>query len=170
MQPLGLGNVIFDWDGNDLSVETLTTKLRGAVQRGAVVLVHDGGGNRENSIAAVRTVISEKLDANWIFTLPQGGQLPEVQRDVPGLGDVLGEQASEHVGVAIDQRETTGRPAKLLLHHYNAITPENAGKPESVQRVEGQARTATATSPTAPPTRHSSGGAWRRTSRRSRTT
>jgi GH35 family endo-1,4-beta-xylanase/peptidoglycan/xylan/chitin deacetylase (PgdA/CDA1 family) len=138
MQPLGLGNVISDWDGNDLSVETLTTNLRNAVQRGAVVLAHDGGGNRENGIKAIQTVVSEKLAANWTFTLPQGGLLSEVQRDVPGLKDVLGKRGIEHVGVAIDQRETTGRSAELLLRHYNAFTPENAGKPESVQREEGK--------------------------------
>jgi peptidoglycan/xylan/chitin deacetylase (PgdA/CDA1 family) len=73
MQPLGLGNIIFDWDGNDLSEATLTATLRGAVQPGAVVLVHDGGGERFNGIAAVRTVISEKLAEGWVFTLPQGG-------------------------------------------------------------------------------------------------
>jgi GH35 family endo-1,4-beta-xylanase/peptidoglycan/xylan/chitin deacetylase (PgdA/CDA1 family) len=138
MQPLGLGNVISDWDGNDLSVKTLTANLRNAIQRGAVVLAHDGGGNRENGIQAVKTVVSEKLAANWTFTLPQGGQLAEVQRNLPGLKDVLGKQGIEHVGVAIDQRETTGRSAELLRRHYNAFTPENAGKPESVQPVEGQ--------------------------------
>ncbi len=40
MQPLGLGNIIFDRDGNDLSEATLTEKLRGAFTPGAVVLVH----------------------------------------------------------------------------------------------------------------------------------
>jgi endo-1,4-beta-xylanase len=73
MQPLGLGNVIVDWDGNDLSEATLTANLRAAVQPGAVVLVHDGGGERFNGIAAVRTVVTEKLAEGWVFTLPQGG-------------------------------------------------------------------------------------------------
>ncbi len=40
MQPLGLGNIIFDRHGNDLSEATLTEKLRGAFTPGAVVLVH----------------------------------------------------------------------------------------------------------------------------------
>lgn len=70
MQPLGLGNLIFDWDGNDLSEETLTENLRGAITPGAVVLVHDGGGDRTNSIAAVETVVSERLAEGWTFTLP----------------------------------------------------------------------------------------------------
>ncbi|WP_322920664.1 endo-1,4-beta-xylanase [Nocardioides renjunii] len=138
MQPLGLGNVIFDWDGNDQSVATLTARLREAVQRGAVVLAHDGGGVRDNTVAAVRTVLAEKVAQRWTFTLPQGGQLSPVQQDIPGLKDVLGRRGIEHVGVAVDQRETTGRSAELLLRHFNAMTPENAGKPESVQPVEGQ--------------------------------
>lgn len=73
MQPLGLGNLIFDWDGNDQSEETLTQNLREAITPGAVVLVHDGGGVRETSIAAVRTVIAEHLAEGWTFTLPAGG-------------------------------------------------------------------------------------------------
>ncbi len=73
MQPLGLGNVIFDWDGNDLSEETLTKNLRAAIQPGAVALVHDGGDNRENSIKAVETVLPEKIAEGYAFTLPAGG-------------------------------------------------------------------------------------------------
>ncbi|GAA2722898.1 endo-1,4-beta-xylanase [Cellulomonas aerilata] len=76
MQPLGLGNVISDWDGNDLSEATLTANLRKAVTPGAVVLVHDGPANRANGIAAVRTVVSERLAAGWTFALPQGGIAP----------------------------------------------------------------------------------------------
>ncbi|MBB3675004.1 endo-1,4-beta-xylanase [Modestobacter versicolor] len=59
-------------------------------------------------------------------------------QDVPGLKDVLGEDGFEHVGVAIDQRETVGRPAQLVQRHFNAFTPENDGKPAEVQPVEGQ--------------------------------
>ena len=290
MQPLGLGNLISDWDGNDLSEATLTANLRAAFTPGAVVLVHDGGGNRENSIKAVQTVVTEKLAQGWTFSLPQGGaaaavaplttgfedgtggfaargdgvqvarstatartgsaslsvtgrtqswhgatvdvtstlpvgqavevsvwakllpgQTPQslsvsvqrdtggasayegvagagasvtadgwtrlrgtytlgaradrvqiyvegavgasfflddfsvrpivetpIQTDIPGLKDVLGTAGIEHVGVAVDARETVGRAADLLRKHFNAITPENAGKPESVQPVEGQ--------------------------------
>ncbi|MFC3300388.1 HYR domain-containing protein [Arthrobacter agilis] len=290
MQPLGLGNVIFDWDGNDLSEETLTANLRKAFTPGAVVLAHDGGGDRSNTVKAVATVVTEKLAEGWTFTLPRGGaadgatagitsgfetgvdgwtargdgvsvalsadartgsgsllvtnrtqpwhgaaldvtdglpvgtavavsvwaklapgQSPAslkvsvqrdngggsaydgvagagasvtsdawvqlkgtytlaaaadraqiyvegpvgvdfllddvsvapivetpIQNDVPALQDVLGKQGIEHVGVAIDARETVGTAADLLRKHYNAFTPENAGKPESVQPVEGQ--------------------------------
>lgn len=73
MQPLGLGNVIDDWDGNDLSVPTLTAKLRAAFTPGAVVLVHDGGGDRRNTVTAIRTVVPEMIAAGWIFTLPRVG-------------------------------------------------------------------------------------------------
>jgi endo-1,4-beta-xylanase len=73
MQPLGLGNVIFDWDGNDLSEETLASNLRAAIQPGAVALAHDGGGDRENTVDAVATVLPEKLAEGFTFSLPQGG-------------------------------------------------------------------------------------------------
>ncbi|WP_104180640.1 endo-1,4-beta-xylanase [Arthrobacter sp. B0490] len=289
MQPLGLGNVISDWDGNDLSEATLTDNLRRAFTPGAVVLAHDGGGDRSTTVRAVTTVVTEKLAEGWAFTLPSGGatgatpgissgfesgtdgwtargdgvqvgagsdartgtgsllvtdrtqpwhgaaldvtaglpvgaamevsvwaklapgQSPAslkvsvqrdnggasayegvagaaasvtadgwtqlkgtytlgaaadkvqiyvegpvgvdfllddftlapfgekpIQADVPGLKDVLGADGIEHVGVAIDARETVGTAADLVRKHYNAFTPENAGKPESVQPVEGQ--------------------------------
>ncbi|WP_299038419.1 endo-1,4-beta-xylanase [uncultured Pseudokineococcus sp.] len=59
-------------------------------------------------------------------------------QDVPGLADVLGADGVEHVGVAVDQRETVGRSAELIRRHYDAITPENDGKPAEIQPVEGQ--------------------------------
>ncbi|WP_299951511.1 endo-1,4-beta-xylanase [uncultured Modestobacter sp.] len=58
-------------------------------------------------------------------------------QDVPGLADVLGADGFEHVGVAIDQRETVGRPAQLVQRHFDALTPENDGKPAEVQPTEG---------------------------------
>jgi endo-1,4-beta-xylanase len=73
MQPLGLGNLISDWDGNDLSEETLVANLRNAFEPGAVVLVHDGGGNRASSVGAVEEVLPEKVAEGWVFTLPSGG-------------------------------------------------------------------------------------------------
>ena len=66
-----------------------------------------------------------------------GAQETPVQ-DVPGLRDVLAADGVEHTGVAIDQRETVGRPAELVQRHFSAFTPENDGKPAEVQPVEGQ--------------------------------
>jgi endo-1,4-beta-xylanase len=68
MRPLGLGNVIFDWETQD--EETLVAHLRAAVVPGAVVLAHDGGGERWSTVRAVRRVVSERLAEGWSFTLP----------------------------------------------------------------------------------------------------
>ena len=70
MAPLGLGNVIHDWDGNDLAEETLVRNLRAAVEPGAVVLVHDGGGDRAASVRAVERVLPEVLAEGYTVTLP----------------------------------------------------------------------------------------------------
>lgn len=80
MQPLGLGNLIMDWDDPtfDRSVEALSARLRDAVTPGAVVLVHDGGGDRASSVTAVRTVVTERLAEGFTFTLPSGGLLDSV--------------------------------------------------------------------------------------------
>ena len=37
---------------------------------GEVVLMHDGGGSRAGTVAAAKTVIQERLDEGWTFTLP----------------------------------------------------------------------------------------------------
>ena len=68
MQPLGLGNTIADWETQD--VPTLIANLRAAMQPGAVVLAHDGGGDRTGTVEAVRTVLAEQIAAGWTFTLP----------------------------------------------------------------------------------------------------
>lgn len=71
MQPLAVTNTISDWETQD--VPTLTTNLRAAMKPGQVVLTHDGGGDRSGTLAAVRTVVTERLAAGWSFTLPAGG-------------------------------------------------------------------------------------------------
>ncbi|MDM7830333.1 endo-1,4-beta-xylanase [Cellulomonas edaphi] len=71
MQPLAVTNTISDWETQDVS--TLTTNLRAAMKPGQVVLAHDGGGDRSGTLAAVRTVVAERLAAGWSFTLPAGG-------------------------------------------------------------------------------------------------
>ncbi|MDT0165897.1 endo-1,4-beta-xylanase [Actinotalea sp. AC32] len=71
MQPLAVTNTISDWETQDEA--TLTAALRSAMVPGELVLVHDGGGDRAGTVAAVRTVVSERLADGWTFTLPVGG-------------------------------------------------------------------------------------------------
>lgn len=68
MRPLGLGNVIHDWETQDEA--TLVANLRAAIRPGAVVLAHDGGGDRWGTVRAVRHVVSQRLAEGWAFTLP----------------------------------------------------------------------------------------------------
>lgn len=82
MQPLAVVNAIGDWATQDEAV--LTERLRDAMRPGEVVLVHDGPGDRAASVAAVRTVVSERRAAGWTFTLPAGpqnGSFPESTRE-----------------------------------------------------------------------------------------
>ncbi|MGY1841531.1 MULTISPECIES: endo-1,4-beta-xylanase [unclassified Modestobacter] len=79
-------------------------------------------------------------DANKDFLIDDVTVAPFAEtpiQDVPALQEVLGAQGFEHVGVAIDSRETVGRAAQLVTKHYSAFTPENDGKPEVVQPTEG---------------------------------
>ncbi|KQR11966.1 endo-1,4-beta-xylanase [Cellulomonas sp. Leaf334] len=68
MQPLAVVNTISDWETQDEA--TLTANLRTAMKSGEVVLMHDGGGSRAGTVAAAKTVIQERLDEGWTFTLP----------------------------------------------------------------------------------------------------
>lgn len=87
MQPLAVINTINDWETQD--VPTLTANLRAATRPGQVVLVHDGGGDRTGSLAAVRTVVTERLADGWTFTLPEGAPAGEPGGGEPQPGDVL---------------------------------------------------------------------------------
>ncbi|MFT4285666.1 MAG: endo-1,4-beta-xylanase [Protaetiibacter sp.] len=77
MQPLAVVNTISDWETQDQG--TLETNLRAAITPGRIVLAHDGGGDRSGTVAAVKTVVQERLDAGWTFTLPVGAPPPAGQ-------------------------------------------------------------------------------------------
>lgn len=68
MQPLGVTGVIHDWE--EQRVDVLTERLRDVMRPGAMVLAHDGGGERAGTVEAVRRVVDERLQAGWRFTLP----------------------------------------------------------------------------------------------------
>ena len=74
MQPLAVVNTISDWETQD--IPTLTNNLRAAMKPGEIVLTHDGGGDRSGTLAAVQTVVTERLAAGWTFTLPLGTPPP----------------------------------------------------------------------------------------------
>ncbi|MFT2692998.1 endo-1,4-beta-xylanase [Clavibacter zhangzhiyongii] len=58
--------------------------------------------------------------------------------EVPALKDVLGDAGIEHVGVAMGSGEVQGTSADLIARHFNAMTPENEGKADAIQPVEGR--------------------------------
>lgn len=59
-----------------------------------------------------------------------------VDTDLPSIWQTYADDWP--VGVAIDERETTGASAELLLHHYNQLTAENHMKPENIEPREGE--------------------------------
>jgi peptidoglycan/xylan/chitin deacetylase (PgdA/CDA1 family) len=68
MQPLGWRLAIGDWEppGTDVLVDRILT----GVTPGAVVLLHDGGGDRTQTIDAVAAVIPRLRSDGWHFSLP----------------------------------------------------------------------------------------------------
>jgi peptidoglycan/xylan/chitin deacetylase (PgdA/CDA1 family) len=69
MQPLGWRMDIADWEppGTDVLVQ----RLRDRITPGAVVLMHDGGGDRSQTVEAVDRIIPELRAQGWRFTLPR---------------------------------------------------------------------------------------------------
>jgi peptidoglycan/xylan/chitin deacetylase (PgdA/CDA1 family) len=69
MQPLGWRLAISDWEppGTDVLVQ----RLRDGITPGAVVLMHDGGGDRSQTVEAVDRIIPELRSEGWRFTLPR---------------------------------------------------------------------------------------------------
>ncbi|MEE1939959.1 polysaccharide deacetylase family protein [Streptomyces sp. TRM 70361] len=68
MQPLGWRLVIGDWEppGTDELVRRITE----GVEPGAVILMHDGGGDRSQTVEAVDRVVPQLRDEGWRFTRP----------------------------------------------------------------------------------------------------
>jgi peptidoglycan/xylan/chitin deacetylase (PgdA/CDA1 family) len=68
MQPLGWRLSVADWDppGTDVLVE----RLREGITPGAVVLLHDGLGDRSQTVEAVDRIAPEWRSEGWRFTRP----------------------------------------------------------------------------------------------------
>ena len=68
LRPLGWRLAVADWEppGTPVLIERITS----GVTPGAVVLLHDGGGDRRQTVEAVDAVIPRLRAAGWSFTLP----------------------------------------------------------------------------------------------------
>lgn len=68
LQPLGWSLNVVDWDppGTDVLAE----RLRTGITPGAVVLLHDGMGDRSQTVEAVDRVVPEFQADGWRFTRP----------------------------------------------------------------------------------------------------
>ncbi|EEP70310.1 cellulose-binding protein [Micromonospora sp. ATCC 39149] len=69
MQPLGWRLALGDWDPP--GADELVRRLRYGVTPGAVVLMHDGGGDRSQTVDAVERVVPLLTAEHWRFTLPR---------------------------------------------------------------------------------------------------
>lgn len=56
-----------DWDSNDNAVETLVTRATKYAHPGAIILMHDGGGNRQNTVEALPLIIQFYLNHGYQF-------------------------------------------------------------------------------------------------------
>lgn len=68
MQPLGWRLAIGDWE--PVSADELVRRLQQGITPGAVVLLHDGGGDRSQTVEAVDRIIPELKAKGWRFDEP----------------------------------------------------------------------------------------------------
>ncbi|WP_434599442.1 polysaccharide deacetylase family protein [Streptomyces sp. A5-4] len=68
MEPLGWTVDTLDW--KEPGTGTIIRRVRGGAGPGVVVLSHDAGGNRGQSVVALRTYLPELLDAGYRITVP----------------------------------------------------------------------------------------------------
>lgn len=68
MRPLGWSLEITDWEPPGADV--LAERLRRGIRPGGVVLLHDGGGDRSQTVSAVEQVLPELSRQGWHLDLP----------------------------------------------------------------------------------------------------
>lgn len=69
------GARVLDWtidaEGSEhRSAEELLARVQGGLKPGAVILLHDGGGNRDTTVAMLRPLIRSLKAAGWQFATP----------------------------------------------------------------------------------------------------
>ncbi|MEU0603016.1 polysaccharide deacetylase family protein [Streptomyces sp. NPDC006393] len=81
MRPLGWRLAVGDWEPP--GTDELVRRLREGTTPGAVVLLHDGGGDRRRTVEAVDRIIPEFRAAGWRFDLPARRDRPRSPDRVP---------------------------------------------------------------------------------------
>lgn len=71
MEPLAWTVDTLDW--RQPGTDAIIRRVRGGAGPGVVVLSHDAGGNRRQSVEALRTYLPELLDAGYRITVPGMG-------------------------------------------------------------------------------------------------
>ncbi|PJE95766.1 polysaccharide deacetylase family protein [Streptomyces carminius] len=68
MRPLGWQLSVWDWEPP--GADELVRRMSGVVPRG-IILLHDGGGDRSQTVEAVATLIPRLRAEGWTFTVPR---------------------------------------------------------------------------------------------------
>lgn len=68
MQPLGWQLAVGDWEPP--GVDELVRRVETGIEPGGVLLLHDGGGDRTQTVDAVERLLPRLVSDGWSFTLP----------------------------------------------------------------------------------------------------
>jgi peptidoglycan-N-acetylglucosamine deacetylase len=83
MSPLGWSVDTCDWE--DPGARKITSTVLESVRPGSILLSHDGGGDRSQTVAALRDYLPRLLDSGYIPVLPSGTDVFE-ERTGQGWG------------------------------------------------------------------------------------
>ena len=84
MSPLGWSVDTCDWE--EPGARKITSTVMKSVEQGSILLSHDGGGNRSQTVAALRDYLPRLLDKGYIPVLPSRTDVFE-ERTGKGWGD-----------------------------------------------------------------------------------
>jgi peptidoglycan/xylan/chitin deacetylase (PgdA/CDA1 family) len=79
LRPLGWRLAVGDWDPPGTGV--LVERIRAGASPGAIVLLHDGGGDRRQTVDAVDAVVPVLRSEGWSFALPPDPDGPLTARE-----------------------------------------------------------------------------------------
>ncbi|WP_314172891.1 polysaccharide deacetylase family protein [Streptomyces winkii] len=85
MSPLGWSVDTCDWE--EPGTRKITSTVMKSVRPGAILLSHDGGGDRSQSVAALRDYLPRLIDSGYVPVLPSSTDVFE-ERTGEGWGDL----------------------------------------------------------------------------------
>jgi polysaccharide deacetylase len=118
---LGLSTILWNVDPRDWSLpgtSAIIQNVLGSTHNGSIILMHDGGGNRSETVAALPTIITTLTQRGYRFVT-----LPRMIENLPPGGTGPADISSDQIF-----SEETFSPRFTLARSFIAVTGMNADR------------------------------------------